>query len=205
MDSSRASRPGTATTCAATRAARIAVTPAVDHGCRGAARSPTRSRRWTPERKAALRREVAAASTDRCAALDARRPLPHLRGAARRLPIPRRADPAARELAAGRPGVPRELHGARAGSRRCRLHPRSDDAVGDGPRRRSGCGRRWKSYRPRSCSRSARFRGRCLKRCIEPSIELDHPKFHRAEIAVFTKRVVTDCMSHGCTIVEGNK
>src|SRR4249919_2212743 len=40
---------------------------------------------------------------------------------------------------------------------------------------------------------------------IEPSIELDHPKFHRAEIAVFTKRVVTDCMSYGCTIVKDNK
>jgi Fe-S-cluster containining protein len=40
---------------------------------------------------------------------------------------------------------------------------------------------------------------------IEPSVELDHPKFQRAEIAVFTKRVVTDCMSYGCTIVEGNK
>lgn len=40
---------------------------------------------------------------------------------------------------------------------------------------------------------------------IEPSIELDHPKFRRAEIAVFTKRVVSDCMSYGCTIVDGNK
>lgn len=40
---------------------------------------------------------------------------------------------------------------------------------------------------------------------IEPSVELDHPKFHRAEIAVFTKRVVTDCMSYGCTIIAGNK
>ena len=40
---------------------------------------------------------------------------------------------------------------------------------------------------------------------IEPSIELDHPKFSRAEIAVFTKRVVTDCMSYGCTIVATKK
>src|SRR5438045_9504803 len=40
---------------------------------------------------------------------------------------------------------------------------------------------------------------------IEPSVELDHPKFRRAEIAVFTKRVVTDCMNYGCTIVDGNK
>lgn len=44
-----------------------------------------------------------------------------------------------------------------------------------------------------------------MPEAIEPSVELDHPKFHRVEIAVFTKRVVSDCMSYGCTIIEGNK
>lgn len=39
----------------------------------------------------------------------------------------------------------------------------------------------------------------------EPTIALDHPKFNRAEIAVFTRRVVADCMTHQCTIVDGNK
>jgi Fe-S-cluster containining protein len=39
----------------------------------------------------------------------------------------------------------------------------------------------------------------------EPTIELDHPKWQRAEIAVFTRRVVADCMTHGCTIVDGNR
>jgi Fe-S-cluster containining protein len=34
----------------------------------------------------------------------------------------------------------------------------------------------------------------------EPTVELDHPKFSRAEVAVFTRRVVADCMSHGCTM-----
>src|SRR5512139_4234305 len=39
----------------------------------------------------------------------------------------------------------------------------------------------------------------------EPTIELDHPKWQRAEVAVFTRRVVADCMTHNCTIVDGNK
>ncbi len=39
----------------------------------------------------------------------------------------------------------------------------------------------------------------------EPTIALDHWKWQRAEIAVFTRRVVADCMSHQCTIVDGNK
>jgi Fe-S-cluster containining protein len=34
----------------------------------------------------------------------------------------------------------------------------------------------------------------------EPVVELDHPRFHAAELAVFTKRVVADCMTHACTI-----
>jgi Fe-S-cluster containining protein len=34
----------------------------------------------------------------------------------------------------------------------------------------------------------------------EPTIALDHPKFTRAEVDVFLRRVVADCMSHQCTI-----
>ena len=36
----------------------------------------------------------------------------------------------------------------------------------------------------------------------EPLIALAHPKFTRAEVAVFTRRVVADCMTHRCTMVE---
>jgi Fe-S-cluster containining protein len=36
----------------------------------------------------------------------------------------------------------------------------------------------------------------------EPLIALDHPRFGKAEHAVFTRRVVADCMSHRCTIVQ---
>lgn len=36
----------------------------------------------------------------------------------------------------------------------------------------------------------------------EPEVALDHPRFTRAEVAVFTRRVVADCMSHSCTIRE---
>ena len=32
-------------------------------------------------------------------------------------------------------------------------------------------------------------------------VALDHPKFQRAELAVFTSRVVADCMSHRCAMV----
>jgi Fe-S-cluster containining protein len=39
----------------------------------------------------------------------------------------------------------------------------------------------------------------------EPLIALDHPRFTRAEVAVFTRRVVADCMSHACTIHETSK
>jgi len=35
----------------------------------------------------------------------------------------------------------------------------------------------------------------------EPLIALAHPKFTRAEVAVFTRRVVADCMTHRCTMV----
>src|SRR5262245_42086947 len=31
-------------------------------------------------------------------------------------------------------------------------------------------------------------------------VELDHPRFNRAELEVFTRRVVADCMTHRCTM-----
>jgi len=34
----------------------------------------------------------------------------------------------------------------------------------------------------------------------EPSVPLDHPRFHAAEVAVFTRRVVADCMTHNCAM-----
>ena len=34
----------------------------------------------------------------------------------------------------------------------------------------------------------------------EPVVELDHPRFRAAELAVFTKRVVADCMTHRCAV-----
>ena len=36
----------------------------------------------------------------------------------------------------------------------------------------------------------------------EPEVPLDHPRFSRVEVAVFTKRVVADCMTHRCAIRE---
>jgi hypothetical protein len=39
---------------------------------------------------------------------------------------------------------------------------------------------------------------------VEAVIALDHPRFTRAEITVFTRRVVADCMTHRCTMVETN-
>src|SRR5690349_15603536 len=33
-----------------------------------------------------------------------------------------------------------------------------------------------------------------------PMVELDHPRFAKAERDVFTRTVVADCMTHGCTI-----
>lgn len=36
----------------------------------------------------------------------------------------------------------------------------------------------------------------------EPEVALTHPRFHRVEVAVFTKRVVADCMSHRCAMQE---
>lgn len=40
---------------------------------------------------------------------------------------------------------------------------------------------------------------------LDATIPLDHPKFTRAEIGVFVRRVVADCMSHDCTIIDGNR
>jgi hypothetical protein len=37
---------------------------------------------------------------------------------------------------------------------------------------------------------------------VEPELAISHPKFNRVEVAVFTKRVVADCMSHECAMRE---
>jgi hypothetical protein len=34
----------------------------------------------------------------------------------------------------------------------------------------------------------------------EPTVELAHRRFHAAELAVFTRRVVADCMTHRCAM-----
>lgn len=34
----------------------------------------------------------------------------------------------------------------------------------------------------------------------EADVPLDHPRFRRAQLAVFTRRVVADCMSHRCAM-----
>jgi Fe-S-cluster containining protein len=34
----------------------------------------------------------------------------------------------------------------------------------------------------------------------EPEVSLDHPRFARVEVAVFTQRVVADCMTHRCAM-----
>jgi len=36
----------------------------------------------------------------------------------------------------------------------------------------------------------------------DPVVPLDHPRFHAAELGVFTKRVVADCMTHNCAMHE---
>jgi Fe-S-cluster containining protein len=36
----------------------------------------------------------------------------------------------------------------------------------------------------------------------EPSVALDHPRFRYASVSVFTRRLVGDCMSHRCAMVE---
>lgn len=38
----------------------------------------------------------------------------------------------------------------------------------------------------------------------EAVVELDHPRFHAAELEVFTKRVVADCMTHRCQMHATN-
>src|SRR4051794_26108698 len=37
---------------------------------------------------------------------------------------------------------------------------------------------------------------------VEPELAISHPKFNRVEVAVFTKRVVADCMTHQCAMHE---
>jgi Fe-S-cluster containining protein len=32
-------------------------------------------------------------------------------------------------------------------------------------------------------------------------VDLDHPRFHRVQAEIFTRRLVADCMSHACTMV----
>jgi len=36
-------------------------------------------------------------------------------------------------------------------------------------------------------------------------VELDHPRFTRASVAVFTRKVVADCMEHRCTLVDSHR
>src|SRR5689334_17839898 len=36
-------------------------------------------------------------------------------------------------------------------------------------------------------------------------VALDHPRFTRAELDVFTRRVVADCMSHQCKMHDADK
>lgn len=50
----------------------------------------------------------------------------------------------------------------------------------------------------RPCSRTARLRDQMS----EPMVALDHPRFKQAEVAVFTRRVVADCMTHACATRE---
>jgi Fe-S-cluster containining protein len=36
----------------------------------------------------------------------------------------------------------------------------------------------------------------------EPSVALDHPRFHHAWTAIFTRKLAADCMTHRCTMVD---
>src|SRR5712671_6613906 len=36
----------------------------------------------------------------------------------------------------------------------------------------------------------------------EPSVALDHPRFHFAWASIFTRRLAADCMAHRCTMVD---
>jgi Fe-S-cluster containining protein len=36
-------------------------------------------------------------------------------------------------------------------------------------------------------------------------VALDHPRFQRASIEVFTRKVVADCMEHRCTLVDSHR
>lgn len=37
---------------------------------------------------------------------------------------------------------------------------------------------------------------------MEEEVELEHPRFHRVQTAIFTRQLVADCMTHRCTMVE---
>ena len=71
------------------------------------------------------------------------------------------------------------------------LRPRPDHAVGADPRGRPRRRRRWLAYRPR---RAAQIE--LLGSAAMSYVELDHPRFTKAELDVFTRRVVADCMTH---------
>ena len=36
----------------------------------------------------------------------------------------------------------------------------------------------------------------------EPAVALDHPRFRSVWASIFTRRLVADCMTHGCTMVD---
>jgi Fe-S-cluster containining protein len=36
----------------------------------------------------------------------------------------------------------------------------------------------------------------------EPSVALDHPRFHSVWASIFTRRLAADCMAHRCTMVD---
>ena len=178
----------------------------IDHRASRRRRSRARSRRWPAEQRAALAANVAAASTDRCAALDADGPLPDLRRAPARVPLARRADPAARGLAAGRAVRASATSPRRARRGRSRLHPRSADAVGDRRSRSTATRRRRHAHRPRDLLETARFRGRCLtslSRRARPSRAST-----RAEVAVFTaarRRRLHDARLHDASTTHTQK
>ena len=37
---------------------------------------------------------------------------------------------------------------------------------------------------------------------MEEELDLDHPRFRRVQAAIFTRKLVADCMTHRCTMVE---
>jgi Fe-S-cluster containining protein len=39
----------------------------------------------------------------------------------------------------------------------------------------------------------------------EPSVALDHPRFHSVWASIFTRRLAADCMTHRCTMVDTHR